>query len=259
MYADVPNFTTIIGAAKLTGKTQNGLSVGFVEAVTSEEKAEIDSGGERSYETVEPLTNYVVGRVQKDFNEGKTIVGGIFTGTNRNLDANLDDFMHRSAYSGGIDFTQYFKDKKWMFNINTAFSQVKGTEEALEITQRSSAHYFQRPDKDYALLDPDRTSLAGSGGRVQLMKLDGHLNLGVVTLWKTPGFEINDLGYLQQADRIMPIVWVGYSQWEPKGIYRSFNINGDFWSIFNFGGVHVVDGLEGNVSMTFKTLTLGLQ
>jgi len=140
-----------------------------------------------------------------------------------------------------------------MFNINTAFSQVKGTEEALEITQRSSAHYFQRPDKDYALLDPDRTSLAGSGGRMQLMKLNGHLNLGVVTLWKTPGFEINDLGYLQQADRIMPIIWVGYSQWEPKGIYRRFNINGDVWSFFNFGGVHVGDGLEGNVSMTFKT------
>ncbi len=252
MYADVPTFTTIIGAAKLTGKTKNGLSIGFVEAVTNEEKAEIDNGGERTYETVEPLTNYVVGRVQKDYNEGKTIVGVIFTGTNRKLDTNLDDYMHKSAFSGGFDFTQYFKDKKWMFNINTAFSQVKGTKEALEITQRSSARYLQRPDKDYALFDPNRTSLAGSGGRMQIMKLDGHLNLGGVVLWKTPGFEINDLGYLQQADRIMPIIWVGYNQWEPKGIYRRFNINGDIWSFFNFGGDHVNDGLEGNASMTFK-------
>jgi len=139
MYTDVPNFTTIIGAAKLTGKTKNGLSVGFVEAVTNEERAEIDNNGERTYETVEPLTNYVVGRVQKDFNEGKTIVGGIFTGTNRNLDANLDDYMHKSAFSGGIDFTQYFKDKKWQFSLNTALSQVAGTREALELTQKSSA------------------------------------------------------------------------------------------------------------------------
>ncbi|MCX6262482.1 MAG: DUF5916 domain-containing protein, partial [Bacteroidia bacterium] len=191
MYTDVPTFTSILGAAKLTGKTKNGLSVGFVEAVTNEEKAEIDNGGERTYETVEPLTNYVVGRVQKDYNDGKTIVGVIFTGTNRKLDTNLDDNMHKSAYSGGFDFTQYFKDKKWMFNINAAFSQVNGTKEALEITQRSSARYFQRPDKDYALFDPNRTSLAGSGGRMQIMKLDGHLNLGGVVLWKTPGFEIN--------------------------------------------------------------------
>jgi len=252
IYADVPKFTTILGAAKLTGKTQSGLSIGFVEAVTSEEKAEIDNSGERTFQTVEPLTNYVVGRIQKDFNEGKTIIGGIFTGTNRNLDANLDDYMHKSAYSGGIDFTQYFKDKKWMFNINTALSQVNGTKEAIEITQRSSARYFQRPDKDYAVLDPSRTSLAGSGGRMQISKLDGHVNMAAVVLWKTPGFEINDLGYLQQADRIMPIIWANYSEWEPKGIYRRFNIGGDVWSQFNFGGDHIADGLEGNARMTFK-------
>jgi hypothetical protein len=252
MYADVPNFTSIIGAAKLTGKSQNGLSVGFVEAVTREEKAEIDNGGERTYETVEPLTNYVVGRVQKDFNEGKTIVGGIFTGTNRNLDANLDDYMHKSAFSGGIDFTQYFKDKKWQFSLNTALSQVAGTREALELTQKSSARYFQRPDKNYAEFDPDRTSLTGSGGKIQISKNDGHFNLMGVVLWKTPGFEINDLGYLQQADRIMPIFWVGYNQWEPKGIYRSFNINGDIYSIYNFGGMNIQNGLEGNASMTLK-------
>ncbi len=252
MYADVPNFTSIIGAAKLTGKTKNGLSVGFVEAVTAEGKAEIDNNGERTYETVEPLTNYVVGRVQKDFNEGKTIIGGIFTGTNRNLDENLSDFMHKAAYSGGIDFTQYFKDKKWQLTINTALSQVSGTKEAIEQTQRSSAHYFQRPDKDYAIYDPDRTSLTGSGGKIQVGKLNGHLNLMGVVLWKTPGFEINDLGYLQQADRIMPILWAGYNQWEPKGIYRSFNLNGDIYSIYNFGGVNVQTGLEGNANMTLK-------
>ena len=57
-YADVPKQSTIIGAAKLTGKTKDGLSVGFVEAMTAEEKAEIDTIGGRTYETIEPLTNY---------------------------------------------------------------------------------------------------------------------------------------------------------------------------------------------------------
>jgi len=201
---------------------------------------------------VEPLTNYMVGRVQKDFNEGKTIVGAIFTGTSRDLDENLDDFMHKSAYSGGIDFTRYFKDKKWMFNVNTAFSQVKGTTDAIDHTQKSSARYFQRPDKDYAMYDPTRTSLSGAGGRVQINKLDGHLNFMTSVLWKTPGFEINDLGYLQQADRIMPLIWAGYSQWEPKGIYRRYNVNADIWTIYNFGGVRVQTGFEANVIMTFR-------
>ena len=218
--SDIPTNTTILGAAKLTGKTSKGLSLGFIEAMTANEKAEIDTTGGTTRETVEPLTNYFIGRVQKDFNEGKTILGGIFTGTYRDLDARLGTFMHRSAYSGGFDFTQYTKEKNWMFNINTAFSQVNGSKEALQITQKSSARYFQRPDNDYTQYDPERTSLTGSGGRIQIQKLNGHLFLLGCVLWRTPGFEINDLGYIQESDEVLSVLVAGYSQWEPKGIYR---------------------------------------
>ncbi len=250
--ADVPNQSTILGSAKLTGKTKDGLSLGFVEAVTAEEKAEIDTIGGRKFETVEPLTNYFVGRVQKDIKEGNTIIGGIFTSTNRNLDANQGTYMHKAAYTGGADFTQYFKEKSWMFNVNAAFSLVEGSKEAIENTQRSSARYFQRPDNDYTKLDTNRTSLAGSGGRMQLIKLDGHWNLGSLTLWKTPGFETNDLGYIRQADQILTVLFAGYSQWEPKGIYRRYNINADIFSVYNFGGDWLGQGFEWNASMTLK-------
>jgi hypothetical protein len=251
--ADVPTYTNILGAAKLTGKNKNGLSLGFVEAVTAREKAEIDTvGGTRLFDTVEPLTNYFVGRVQKDFNEGKTILGGIFTSTNRDLNTNLASFMHKAAYTGGIDFTQYFKDKNWMFNINTAFSNVSGTKEAIEITQRSSARYFQRPDNDYTKFDPNRTSLFGSGGRMLIQKMNGHWNFIGAAIWKTPGFETNDLGYIREADQILTILWTGYNQWEPKGIYRSYNINGDIYSVNNFGGDWIGQGLEWNANISLK-------
>lgn len=251
-HAKVPNNTTILGAAKLTGKTRDGLSIGFVEAMTAEEKAEIDTIGGRKFETVEPFTNYMVGRVQKDFNEGKTIVGGIFTSTNRNLDENLGEFMHKAAYTGGVDFTQYIRNKSWMFNVNSAFSLVQGTAKAIENTQKSSAHYYQRPDKNYALLDPSKTSLAGSGGRMQIMKMDGHWNFMSATIWKTPGFETNDLGFIRESDQILSLLWGGYSVWEPKGIYRRFNLNSDIYSIWNFGGEHLGMGYEWNGSMGLK-------
>lgn len=251
-HSSVPSNTTILGAAKLTGKTKNGLSVGFVEAMTAEEKAEIDTAGGRKFETVEPFTNYLVGRVQKDFNEGKTIIGGIFTSTNRVLDSNLDDFMHKAAYSGGLDFTRYFKDKSWMFNINSAFSLVEGSSQALINTQRSSARYLQRPGKSYADLDSTRTSLAGSGGRVQLTKNDGHWNFFAATLWKTPGFETNDLGFIREADQILSVLWAGYNVWDPKWIYRRYNINADFFAVWNFGGDNLVNGFEWNANMGLK-------
>jgi hypothetical protein len=262
--ADVPTYTNILGAAKLTGKTGKGLSVGFIEAMTGEENAEIDTVGGRILQTVEPLTNYFLGRVQKDFNQGNTIIGGIFTSTNRDLgglfsssnmnsdDSTLASFMHKSAYTGGFDFTQYFKKKSWSFNVNAAFSQVNGTKEAIALTQQSSAHYYQRPDKDYANYDPNRTSLLGSGGRMKIDKLNGHFNITGCVIWKTPGFEINDLGYMQQADNVLSVLWAGYNQWKPKGIYRNYNINGDFYFVNDFGGDITGKGFEFNPYMNFK-------
>ncbi|MGA2407156.1 MAG: DUF5916 domain-containing protein [Bacteroidales bacterium] len=251
-YADIPTRTDILGAAKLTGKNKNGLSVGFVEAVTAQEKAEIDTIGGRKFATVEPLTNYFVGRIQKDINNGNTIIGGIFTSTNRELDADVTDIMHKAAFTGGIDFTQYFKKKNWMFNLNTAFSLVEGSKKAITNTQESSAHYFQRPDKNYALLDTNKTSLSGSGGRMEIEKLNGHWNFLGAVLWKTPGFEINDLGYMRTTDQVLSVLWAQYNQWEPKWIYKSFNINSDFYSINNFGGDWVGGGYEWNASINLK-------
>ena len=139
-----------------------------------------------------------------------------------------------------------------MFNVNGAFSVVEGSAKAIENTQRSSARYYQRPDNDYSVLDTGRTSLVGSGGRMQIMKLDGHWNFMSATIWKTPGFETNDLGYTRQADQILSVLWAGYNQWEPKWIYRRYNINFDFYSVWNFGGNNTEKGFEWNASMGLK-------
>jgi hypothetical protein len=251
-YADVPSRTNILGAAKLTGKTKDGLSIGIVEAMTAQEKAVIDTIGGRKLATVEPLTNYFVGRIQKDINNGNTLIGGIFTSTNRELDADVKDLLHKAAYTGGIDFTQYFKNKNWMFNLNTAFSLVEGSKKAITNTQESSAHYFQRPGKNYALLDTNRTSLSGAGGRMQIMKQNGHWNFLGAALCKTPGFETNDLGYMRTTDQVLSVIWAGYNQFNPKGFYKSYNINSDFFFINNFGGNWLGGGYEWNANINFK-------
>lgn len=251
-YASVPVNTPIIGAVKLTGKTSNGLSIGIMESVTAEGRAEIDDNGTRRYETVEPLTNYFLARVQKDYNDGNTIVGGMITSTNRWTDASTEDYFHKDAYTGGVDFTQYFKKKVWMFNVNAAFSQVNGTADAITRTQESSARYFQREDNDYVNYDPTKTSLVGSGGRLQLIRQKGHWTHLAVVLWKTPGFELNDMGYLRQADQLFAMYWGQYRVWEPKGIYRSWNLSGDYYNIWDFGGNLLGHGFEANGNMNFK-------
>jgi hypothetical protein len=260
-HSDTPINASIIGAAKLTGKTKNGLSVGFLNAVTAEEKAEIDTNGIRTFQTVEPLTNYLVGRIQKDFNSGNTIIGGIVTGVNRDMkdipllgdeSRNLINRLPGAAYSGGLDFTQYFKDKTYMFNINAAFSQINGTGLAIVRAQRSSARYFQRPGS-YISLDSSRTSLSGSGGRVQFLKAGkGHFQYLAALLWKSPGFEINDMGYLREADQLFEVFWVGYRLWEPKSFYRQVNLNFNQYTTWNFAGNHLFDGANINGYISFK-------
>ena len=252
-FSDIPRATTILTAAKLTGKTKNGLSVGFIETVTAEEMAEIDTEGTRTFETVEPLTNYFLGRVQKDNDNGNTIIGGVFTSVNRKLTDNLENSLHREAYSGGLDFTKFFREKTWMFNLNASMSHVAGSELAIVRTQRSSARYFQRPDAKHFELDSSRTSLTGTGGRMQIVKSgNSHWTIMAAMVWKSPEFEINDIGYMREADNIIQIAYVGYRQWEPKGFYRNYNLGLNQYSAWTLGGEHMVDGLNMNGNITFK-------
>ncbi|HKK43514.1 MAG TPA: DUF5916 domain-containing protein, partial [Bacteroidales bacterium] len=84
LYIKSPDKTAIISAVKLSGTTSKGLSVGLIQSVTANEFAKIsDQYGNESSVNVEPLTSYTVGRIQKGYNAGNTVIGGMVTTTNR--------------------------------------------------------------------------------------------------------------------------------------------------------------------------------
>lgn len=233
---NIPNATRIIGAAKITGKTNNGWSVGIMESITAKESASIKGTGIDRNETVEPLTNYFVGRLQKDFNEGNTYIGGMVTAVNRKLNNSKLEFLHKDAYSGGFDLVHKWNDKKWEFDVSTYFSYVTGTTNAITRTQKSFLRTFQRPGQDYMKLDTTKTSLAGQGGKIVLGEFDGNQKFMFAVSWKTPGLELNDVGYLQSADNIMQVFWTGYRFYKPFLIFREANLNLNQWLIWDFGG-----------------------
>ncbi len=254
-YLNMPTNTSILGAFKLTGKTQNGLSIGILESFTNKEKAEIDFLGQRRSETVEPFSNFFLARLRKDYHKGRTIIGGMFTAVHRSIadaDTNLD-FLHKSAYTGGFDLFHSWKNKTYSISLNTIFSLVQGSKEAILNTQQSPVHYFQRPDADHVSLNPNRTSLSGIGGTLSLDKSgNGHFNYSLGVTWRSPGLELNDLGYLRAADRIMQWTWVGYRIWEPFAIFRTININFNQWQSWNFGGDKLSFGGNVNLNTQFK-------
>ena len=253
-YADMPEFTKILGAAKISGKTKNGLSVGIMESVTSSEIAEVDLNGDRHTEVVEPLSNYFAGRVSKEFNKGNTILGGMFTSTHRFTDEENLDFLHSSAYSGGLDFEQYFAERAYSFDLSVYASQVNGSTEALIRTQRSPVHYFQRPDADYLELDSSRTSLAGYGLSSSFGKQSGRFQFRTFFSMTNPGLELNDLGFMTSTDEIVQINWMQYRFNDPFWIFRRANINWNQWNFMDFGGNFQGMGTNLNGHAQFKNL-----
>ena len=253
-YADLPAATTILGAAKLTGKTKDGLSVGIMESLTSKELADIDNGSSQRTETVEPLTNYFVGRVSKEFDKGNTRIGGMVTSTNRFTDEVQLDYLRTGAYSGGLDFQQFFFDRGYDVSATLYGSHVTGSEEAIIQTQLSSVHYFQRPDATHVTLDSTRTSLDGWGGSLAFGKQSGRLNFRAFLTFSSPGLELNDLGFLNSTDEITQIFWIGYAFNEPFSIFRNARLNFNQWNSWDFGGVRQVTGFNINGHSEFKNL-----
>ena len=251
-YADVPENTTILGALKLTGKTRNGLSIGVIESLTAKEKADVSRDGIESTEVVEPMTNYFVARAQKDLNDNNTIIGGMFTSTNRMINDDHLNYLNKDAYTGGLDFTQYWDDKKHYFNINYAMSHIRGDSTAMIYQQESSRRYFQRPDNDYTVFDSSRTSMTGHAGTVQIGK-QGSSKLRWVfwVTWRSPGFESNDVGFLHHADAIFQVFWMGYRWTEPFGIFRNMQLNMNQWTGWDFGGNDSFYGGNINMGMEF--------
>jgi hypothetical protein len=99
-----PDSTTILGAAKLTGKVSRW-SYGGIAALTSAEYATVDveeaaAGGEsivtRLERLVEPRAMYGVGRVLRDFRSGTSNLGALATAVVREGD--------RNAFTGGFDY-----------------------------------------------------------------------------------------------------------------------------------------------------------
>ena len=247
-YLKSPEFTTILGAAKLTGKTEKGLSIGILESLTAEEHASItNSEGDERKETVEPLTNYLVGRVQKDFNSGNTILGGMLTSVNRQISQVNLQFLPESAMTGGLDFTHKWKNRTWEFSVSNYFSRLKGDPEAIETVQTSFVHNFQRPDQDYKILNPNKEELTGFGGKALLGKFSGKLRFLAAVAWKSPGLELNDAGYMPEADNLFEVIWVGYRVYKPYKIFRNFSLNFNQWQASDFGLENL--GLGGNVNM----------
>lgn len=254
-YADVPDQTSILGAAKFSGKTADGLSVGLLESLTAHERADIEGPDGARREAVEPLTNYMVGRVARDLRGGQTVVGGMLTSVMRDIADPQLGFLERRAWAGGADLQHYFHDRDFRLEVRLLGSHLRGSPEAILGAQTASARYFQRPDNDHAHVDPSRTTLSGHAGSAMFTRTGNNTNLmyQVGGAWRSPGFEINDLGYMRVADEINQFGWISYVRRNPFWILNSLQVNANEWSDWDFGGSPLQKAVNLNTNGQFRS------
>ena len=248
-YVSRPGESTILGAGKLTGRVGR-FSIGSLFAATQEESARIAIGLERRTEIVEPRTFYSVSRAKREFSDQSSF-GFILTTTTRDIVESVQ-FLSSSAVTGGGDF-DWRLGRRWQLYGSWAGSRIDGSASAIERLQRSSVHYFQRPDADHVELDPSATSLSGHMGSIGFGKIAGErTRLSVSAGYQSPGFEPNDLGFVQRTDWIPQNSWLQI-KWEKPGKYvRSKRINFNQWAALNFDGDVLNNGLNFNSHWVFQ-------
>ncbi len=255
-FADVPDASTILGAAKITGRTHHGTSIGVLTALTGREHADVaTAAGERLEVEVEPLTSYGVARVRQDLLDGDLTVGAMGTSVVRSFDdPALEDRLPSHAEALGLDAEYWWGDRTYHLLTNAALSNVSGTEAAILRLQRSSARFLQRPDRDNGgngfftdSFDPTLEALRGYGTYTRVAKDAGEFQWEGSFASRSPGFEINDLGFLTRTD----FLWLHGNlrrRWsDPTSWYRYLQVTGGGQRRWNYSGDMTESQVHGSV------------
>ncbi len=250
----MPENTSILNALKLTGKSKNGLSLGIINSMTAKENATISSPGLSKTETVEPFTNYFISRVKKDYNEGNTVIGGLVTSTIRSIKDDNLNFLPDNSLVAGVDLQHNWLNRKYFVDVKSFYSTVGGSTEAISKLQRLSTHLFQRTDASHLNYDTDLTRMSGWGGALSGGKRSGKFRATGTLAWRSPGVDLNDVGYMRQADFIEQDITLRYQVNEPKGILRNYYVNLTQENGWSYGGEKLSNELDMHSYFSFSNL-----
>ncbi len=217
---DRPDFTTILGAVKIMGKTTGKTSFGFMEALTAREYASLESVEEEKNRRdfiLEPRSHILVGRVQQDLFQGNSHIG--LTGTSLNRHKAAD------AYSGSVDW--------WLHSGQNAYDfwgQIAGS-------QIGSAADRKR----------------GWGNEMAVGKRSGWLRGEFHWQAYSKDFEINDLGFLWRNNYYETRLQLALRKDRPWSFFRRNSLNIRQWRRWNFDDVVLANGIGLSTWHQFKT------
>lgn len=221
---DMPQTTTILGAAKFTGKTSGGFSIGVLQAVTQEEQAVVvDSSGIKSEQVLEPLAHYTIVRLKHDVLDNSS-VGMILT--------SVEKRSLYPAFTNGYDWNLKFAKNTYQLDGFLAFSRTTN-------------------------LDNER--ITGSAGKVEYSKIAGEHWLWTVSGdFTSKRYNINDVGFFFRPNDFGGSVIINYKEDTPAEVVRNYIVGLSLFERRNFDGAKLtfigavpVRGARLNTSILF--------
>jgi hypothetical protein len=203
---------------------------------------------------VEPFSDYLIGRVRQDFNKGNSYIGGMATTVIRSIQDEHLRFLPGLALVGGMDLMHTWKNRMYFVDFKGFYSHLTGTEEAISRLQTSARHLYQRADADHLSPDLLATRMDGWGGQLKGGKQSGKFRASGTLSWRSPGVDLNDLGYLRDADLITQRTDLRYQVNKPAGILRNYYISLAQRLDWSFGGENTNNLMNLHGFIKFKNL-----
>ena len=239
-FVDYPATSTILGAAKLTGRLVSGTSIAMLGAVTGDESARTFRVGQPIGRVpVAPRTSWGVARVQKEFGLPGSLYGFQVTNVHREL-ADTDllaSVLARNAVTLAADSVIRMKNGNYELQVYGGLTRIDGEPGAIDRIQRTNARYLQRPDAPYLNYSPLRTSMSGTkSGWVFQRRNARHWVWQQATDIESPELELNEIGRLNSGDGVQPSGRIEYRETTPGLWWRSYSFTLNNRDEISFGG-----------------------
>jgi hypothetical protein len=225
VFVDEPSQTNILGAVKVSGKTPDGWSLGFLGAATDRMRARyMTDAGVVATSPVEPRANYGVARVSRDLRGGNTVIGLAFTGAQRDVSQQFAPILASSAVTAGLSGEHAWDNRRWTLSGYASRSNVDGDPAFIAALQRSNTHAYQRPDRKDVKFDSSRSALGGHFYSLSMAKTGGEHWLGSLTYEEAgAGYDVNELGFQRRSDIRALGSALQYRQTSPGRLFRNWS------------------------------------
>ena len=191
-----PSQAKIINATKISGRTQKGLGVGILNAVTQSQYTTFQNNDskETRKEVNMPLTNYnvfVLDQTLKN-NSSVSLVNTNVWRSGNDYDANVTSAL--------FDFND--KKNKWNVGGNVSFSNILGK---------------------------DGKNTTGYAHSIYFGKTSGRFNFNIWQDLYNAKYDKSDFGYFTNNNTMDQGVWAGYNWTKPTGWFNQVRLNTNFW------------------------------